>query len=115
MLLQSVVAMAAVRDSGYELVDHPQYSPDLAPSDYFLFPNEKKHFAGKQYRTNNENISAVEGFFEDIGERCKKLYENMQTWQGKILNKEKKSGSGQSNTTTVEPRYKEVGYNKTLL
>ena len=39
---KSVVAMAAVRDSGFELVDHPLYSPDLAPSDYFMFPNMKK-------------------------------------------------------------------------
>ena len=44
---KSVVAMAAVCDSGFELVDHPPYSPDLAPSDYFLFPNLKKHLAGE--------------------------------------------------------------------
>ena len=49
---RSVVAKAVVRDCG--LVDHPPYSPDLAPSDYFLFPNMKnKHFAGKQYRTDD--------------------------------------------------------------
>ena len=30
----------AVRDCGFELVDHPPYSPDLAPSAYLLlFPN----------------------------------------------------------------------------
>ena len=40
---KSVVAMAAVCDCGFELVDHPPYSPDLAPpSDYFLFSNMKK-------------------------------------------------------------------------
>ena len=39
---KSVVTMAAVHDCGFELVDHPPYSPDLAPSDYFLFPNMKK-------------------------------------------------------------------------
>ena len=32
-----------VHDCGYELVDHPPYSPDLAPSYYFLFPNMKKN------------------------------------------------------------------------
>ena len=37
-----VVAMAAVHDCGFELVDHPPYSPDLAPSGYFPFPNMKK-------------------------------------------------------------------------
>ena len=63
---KSVVAMATARDCGFELVDHPPYSPDLAPSDYFLFPNiMKKHSAGKQYQTNDEVISAIEDFFED--------------------------------------------------
>ena len=33
--------IAAVRDCGFELVDHPPHSPGLAPSDYFLFPNLK--------------------------------------------------------------------------
>ena len=39
---QAAVAMAAVRDCGFELVDHPPYS-ELASSDYFLFPIMKKH------------------------------------------------------------------------
>ena len=39
---KSVVAMAAVHDCGFGLVDHPPYSHDLALSDYFLFPNMKK-------------------------------------------------------------------------
>ena len=60
--LKSVVAMFDVRDCGFELVDHPPYSPDLAPSHYFLFPNMKKHLAGKQYTTNDEVISAVDEF-----------------------------------------------------
>ena len=61
--------MAVVTACGFELVDHPPYSLDLAPSDYFLFPNMKKttqkHLAGKQYRTDDEIISAVEDLFED--------------------------------------------------
>lgn len=65
---KSVVAMAAVRDCGFELVDHPPYSPDLAPSDFFLFPNMKKHLAGKRYQTDDEVISAVEDFFGDQDE-----------------------------------------------
>ena len=38
------VAMDAVERNGYELISHPAYSPDLAPSDFFLFPNLKKDF-----------------------------------------------------------------------
>ena len=36
------VAMDAVERNGYELIPHPAYSPDLAPSYFFLFPNLKK-------------------------------------------------------------------------
>uniref|UniRef100_A0A3Q0QTS4 Histone-lysine N-methyltransferase SETMAR n=1 Tax=Amphilophus citrinellus TaxID=61819 RepID=A0A3Q0QTS4_AMPCI len=61
---KSMVAMAAVCNCGFELVDHPPYFPDLAPSHYFVFPNMKNHLAAKQYRTNNEVISAGEDFFE---------------------------------------------------
>ena len=44
---KSVVTKADVLDCGFELVDHPPHSPDLAPSDYFLFPNmKKKHLSG---------------------------------------------------------------------
>jgi histone-lysine N-methyltransferase SETMAR len=27
---------------GFQFLDHPPYSPDLAPSDYYLFPELKK-------------------------------------------------------------------------
>ena len=66
---KSVIAKAAVCDCGFELVDQPPYSPDLALSDYFLVPNMKKHLAGKQYWTDHDEvISAVDDFFEDQDE-----------------------------------------------
>ena len=40
-------SMAAVCDCGFELIDHLPYSPDLAPSDYFLFPNINNYCAGE--------------------------------------------------------------------
>ena len=33
------VAMDAVQRNGYKLIPHPACSPDLAPSDFFPFPN----------------------------------------------------------------------------
>ena len=36
------VAMDAVEQKGYELIPHPAYLSDLAPSDFFLLPNLKK-------------------------------------------------------------------------
>jgi hypothetical protein len=32
---------------GFQCLDHPPYSPDLAPSDYRLFPGLKKKLKGK--------------------------------------------------------------------
>ena len=61
---KSVVALSTVHACGYELINHPPYSPNLAPSNYFLFPNVKKHVAGNRYQTNCDVISAVEDFFE---------------------------------------------------
>ena len=60
---KSLVAMSAVHDCGFELIDHPLYSPDLELSDHFLYPNLKKHLAGKWYESDDDVISAVEGFF----------------------------------------------------
>jgi hypothetical protein len=36
---KSNVAMGKLRNLHYELLEHPSYSPDLAPSDFFLLPN----------------------------------------------------------------------------
>jgi len=33
--------MSAIHDCGFELVNHPHYSPDLALLEYYLFPNMK--------------------------------------------------------------------------
>ena len=33
----SAVAMAAIREGGFELLNHPSYSTDLAPSDFHVF------------------------------------------------------------------------------
>lgn len=61
---KSVVAMTAVRDCGFELVNHLPYSPDLATSDYFLFLYMVKHLPEKHYGTDDEVISALEDFYE---------------------------------------------------
>jgi histone-lysine N-methyltransferase SETMAR len=49
--------MAKIHELGYELLLHPPYSPDLAPSVYFLFPNLKKWLGGKKFDSNDEIIS----------------------------------------------------------
>ena len=53
------IAMDAVEQNGYKLILHPAYSPDLAPSDYFLFPNLKKDIRGRHFRSNEEVMAAL--------------------------------------------------------
>ena len=59
------IALDAVERNGYELIPHPAYSPDLAPSDYFLFPNLKKDISGRHFRSNEEVVAAVEEWVRD--------------------------------------------------
>ncbi|GFX77960.1 uncharacterized protein TNCV_909771 [Trichonephila clavipes] len=44
---------------GWELLDHPPYSPDLAPSDYHLFMHLKKHLAGPRHSDDDEAKTTV--------------------------------------------------------
>ena len=38
----SKIAQAAIRECGFEQLPHRLYAPELAPSDFHLFPNLKK-------------------------------------------------------------------------
>lgn len=60
------VTMAKFYQLGYELLQHPPYSPDLAPSDYFLFPNLKKWLGGKRFGSNEEVITETNAYFEGL-------------------------------------------------
>jgi [histone H3]-lysine36 N-dimethyltransferase SETMAR len=58
------VSMQAVTECGFELVPHPPYSPDLAPSDFFLFSKLKKHLRGRRFANDCELKAAAESWFE---------------------------------------------------
>ena len=65
--------MSAICDSGFRLVNLPPYSPDLALSDYYLFPNMKKNLSGKQYQSDDDVIFAVKDFLRTKKKHCLKL------------------------------------------
>ena len=62
----SAVVVAKLMELGFQLVSHPPYSPDLAPSDYYLFPNMKKWLAGKRFYGNEDVIAETNGYFSDL-------------------------------------------------
>jgi len=49
---------------GFLCLDHPPYSPDLAPSDYHLFPGLKKQFKGRHFSSDAEVIAAVDTWLD---------------------------------------------------
>ena len=56
---KSMIAQQAVHDCGFVQLDHPTYSADLAPSDYFLFRNLKSHLRGVRYPDDEALKEAV--------------------------------------------------------
>jgi len=50
----SRVAQAIVKDIGFEQLSHPPYSPDLTPSNFYLFRHLKQHLRGTRFFNDNE-------------------------------------------------------------
>jgi len=46
------------------LLGPPTYSPDLAPSDYHLFPGLKKQLKGHHFSSDTEDIAAEETWLD---------------------------------------------------
>jgi len=58
---------AATRDAiqrlDFSVLPHPPYSPDLAPSDFHLFPKLKEHLKGQRFSCDEEVKSVVRKWF----------------------------------------------------
>ncbi len=53
------VSKATIKEYCYELIQYVPYSPDLAPSHYYLYRNLKEDIRGKHFKTKEE----VESWF----------------------------------------------------
>jgi len=49
---------------GFECLDHPPYSPDLAPSDYHQFPGLKNQLKCRHFLSDAEFTAGVETWLE---------------------------------------------------
>jgi hypothetical protein len=58
--------MGKLRDLRYELLKLSPYFPDLAPSDFCLFPKLKLFLAGQRFSSNQEAVATVGGYFADL-------------------------------------------------
>jgi len=61
----SHVAMTAIHECGFELLSHPPYSPDLAPSDFHLFRHLKDSLNGQAFEDDNAVIMAINEWIEE--------------------------------------------------
>jgi histone-lysine N-methyltransferase SETMAR len=61
----SQVATVAATDCGFEIIPYPPYSPDLAPSDFYMFPKLKTKLRGSRFGSNECVLEAVNELFED--------------------------------------------------
>jgi len=78
------VALAALTEIGGTALQHPPYSPDLAPCDFWAFPTLKAQLCGKRFSSDDEvknaTAAALKGMsqnslfhvFESFIKRCKK-------------------------------------------
>jgi hypothetical protein len=49
---------------GFQCLDHPSYSPDLAPLDYHLYPELKKQLKGRHFSSDAEVNAAAETWLD---------------------------------------------------
>jgi histone-lysine N-methyltransferase SETMAR len=97
------VAMDALIEIGGTPLEHPPYSPDLAPCDFWAFPSMKRELRGKKFQSDQEVKTAcstillklaangLQHVFEKWVECCKKCI----ACQGRYFEKE---------TTTAPPQ-----------
>ena len=76
---KSAVVMEYLRKEWIKLLPHPPYSPDIAPCDFFLFPQIKKELKGKSFNNVKNLARAIQAVVESIP---KANYEkSFQSWQ----------------------------------
>lgn len=74
---------------GWEVLDHPPYSPDLAPSDFHLFRYLKNHLGGKRYDDDEEVKTAVNSWLsEQASNFFEEGFQNLILRYDKCLNKQ---------------------------
>ena len=63
--VRSLETRTALDRLGLRTLPHPPYSPDLAPSDFFLFPKLKDYLKGNRYETDEDVKNAVLSWCRD--------------------------------------------------
>ena len=62
--LTVVHTVDTLRALKFEVLEHPPYSPDLAPSAFHLFGPMKEHCRGQKFAYDNEVMEAVQSWLK---------------------------------------------------
>ncbi|CAH2000696.1 unnamed protein product [Acanthoscelides obtectus] len=72
-------------EENVELLDHPPYSPDISPNDFFTFPKIKNRLRGQRFQSPEEAVDAFKNAVLDLpAKEWNKCFEN---WFERILPK----------------------------
>ncbi|CAH2012176.1 unnamed protein product [Acanthoscelides obtectus] len=64
-------------EENVELLDHPPYSPDLSPNDFFTFPKIKNRLPGQRFQSPEEAVDAFKNAVLDMpANEWNKCFEN---------------------------------------
>ena len=76
---KSIKTMVKLNELNFKLLSHPPYSPDLAPSDYWLFADLTNMLLEKRFGYNEKVIAETEAYIESKDELLyKKSFENLE-------------------------------------
>jgi len=71
---------------GFQCLDHPPYSPDLAPSDYHLFPGLRKKIESSPFSSHAEVIAAAETWLDgQLSEFVLSGLQKLEQWAKKCI------------------------------
>ncbi|GFT63351.1 histonelysine Nmethyltransferase SETMARlike [Trichonephila clavipes] len=71
--------MAEIYELRIELLDHPPYSPYLAPSQFFLFPHLKTALGGQSFSSNEDAITFMNNYFAE--KNVEYYLDGLQRWE----------------------------------
>jgi len=71
---------------GFQCLDHPPYSLDLAPLDYHLFPGLKKQLKDRHFSSDAEIIAATETWLDgQLSELFLSGLQKLEQWAKKCI------------------------------
>ena len=76
---------------GWKLLVHPPNSPDLSPSDYYLFRNLKNELRGMRFTSGDHAEEEISGYFNS--KSSDHFYRGIEMFQEQLTNVSKNKGS----------------------